>query len=154
MIYTQIKKEQILNTDIKNLWDFMSSPKNLSRITPKSMLFKITSNNKNDKIYPGMIISYKVAPLLNIPITWVTEITHVKENKYFVDEQRIGPYKIWHHEHIFKPLDDKKILVTDIITYVPPFGFIGKILNKILIKKKVEDIFDYRERILEDMFNK
>ena len=154
MSYTQIKKEQILNTDIKNLWDFMSSPKNLSRITPKSMLFKITSNNKNDKIYPGMIISYKVAPLLNIPITWVTEITHVKENKYFVDEQRIGPYKIWHHEHIFKPLDDKKILVTDIITYVPPFGFIGKILNKILIKKKVEDIFDYRERILEDMFNK
>ena len=154
MIYTQIKKEQILNTDIKNLWDFMSSPKNLSRITPKSMLFKITSKNKNDKIYPGMIISYKVAPLLNIPITWVTEITHVKENKYFVDEQRIGPYKIWHHEHIFKPLDDKKILVTDIITYVPPFGFIGKILNKILIKKKVEGIFDYRERILEDMFNK
>ena len=154
MSYTQIKKEQILNTDIKNLWDFMSSPKNLSRITPKSMLFKITSNNKNDKIYPGMIISYKVAPLLNIPITWVTEITHVKENKYFVDEQRIGPYKIWHHEHIFKPLDDKKILVTDIITYVPPFGFIGKILNKILIKNKVEDIFDYRERILEDMFNK
>ena len=154
MSYTQIKKEQILNTDIKNLWDFMSSPKNLSRITPKSMLFKITSNNKNDNIYPGMIISYKVAPLLNIPITWVTEITHVKENKYFVDEQRIGPYKIWHHEHIFKPLDDKKILVTDIITYVPPFGFIGKILNKILIKKKVEDIFDYRERILEDIFNK
>tara|TARA_Y100001954_G_C15319835_1_gene364739 strand:- start:49 stop:513 length:465 start_codon:yes stop_codon:yes gene_type:complete len=154
MSYTQIKKEQILNTDIKNLWDFMSSPKNLSRITPKSMLFKITSNNKNDKIYPGMIISYKVAPLFNIPITWVTEITHVKENKYFVDEQRIGPYKIWHHEHIFKPLDDKKILVTDIITYVPPFGFIGKILNKILIKKKVEDIFDYRERILEDIFNK
>ena len=154
MSYTQIKKEQILNTDIKNLWDFMSSPKNLSRITPKSMLFKITSNNQNDKIYPGMIISYKVAPLFNIPITWVTEITHVKENKYFVDEQRIGPYKIWHHEHIFKPLDDKKILVTDIITYVPPFGFIGKILNKILIKKKVEDIFDYRERILEDMFNK
>ena len=137
MSYTQIKKEQILNTDIKNLWDFMSSPKNLSRITPKSMLFKITSNNKNDNIYPGMIISYKVAPLLNIPITWMTEITHVKENKYFVDEQRIGPYKIWHHEHIFKPLDDKKILVTDIITYVPPFGFIGKILNKILIKKKV-----------------
>ena len=154
MSYTQIKKEQILNTDIKNLWDFMSSPKNLSRITPKSMLFKITSNNKNDNIYPGMIISYKVAPLLNIPITWMTEITHVKENKYFVDEQRIGPYKIWHHEHIFKPLDDKKILVTDIITYVPPFGFIGKILNKILIKKKVEDIFDYRERILEDIFNK
>ena len=72
MSYTQIKKEQILNTDIKNLWDFMSSPKNLSRITPKSMLFKITSNNKNDNIYPGMIISYKVAPLLNIPITWVT----------------------------------------------------------------------------------
>ena len=154
MSYTQIKKEQILNTDIKNLWDFMSSPKNLSRITPKSMLFKITSNNKNDNIYPGMIISYKVSPLFNIPITWVTEITHVKENKYFVDEQRIGPYKIWHHEHIFKPIDDKKILVTDIITYVPPFGFIGKILNKILIKKKVEDIFDYRERILEDMFNK
>ena len=154
MSYTQIKKEQILNTDIKNLWDFMSSPKNLSRITPKSMLFKITSNNKNDNIYPGMIISYKVAPLLNIPITWMTEITHVKENKYFVDEQRIGPYKIWHHEHIFKPLDDKKILVTDIITYVPPFGFIGKILNKILIKKKVENIFEYRERILEDMFNK
>ena len=152
MSYTQIKKEQILNTDIKNLWDFMSSPKNLSRITPKSMLFKITSNNKNDNIYPGMIISYKVAPLLNIPITWMTEITHVKENKYFVDEQRIGPYKIWHHEHI---LEEQKngVLMTDIITYVPPFGLIGSVMNILFIKNKVNKIFDYRNQILNKLFN-
>ena len=98
MAYTQIKRTQLIKTDIDTLWEFMSSPKNLQAITPKSMLFKITSDNKDEKMYPGMIISYKVAPVLNIPMTWVTEITQVKKHAFFIDNQVIGPYKLWHHQ--------------------------------------------------------
>ena len=88
MSFTQIKREQLINTDINTIWNFISSPANLRKITPKSMMFKITSNNAKQVMYPGMIISYKVAPLLNIPITWITEITHIRDKSYFVDEQR------------------------------------------------------------------
>ena len=98
----QIRTEQFLNTTLDNLWDFVTSPQNLKKITPKYMNFVIKSENRLEKIYPGMIICYKVSPILKIPTTWVTEITHVKKNKLFVDEQRVGPYKIWHHEHLFR----------------------------------------------------
>ena len=152
MSYTQIKRKQLINCNIEKLWDFISSPKNLKKITPKSMSFDIQSNNSEEKIYPGMIIIYKVSPLFKIPITWITEITHVKEKKYFVDEQRVGPYKIWHHEHI---LEEQKngVLMTDIITYVPPFGLIGGVMNILFIKNKVNKIFDYRNKILNKLFN-
>ena len=153
MAYTQIKTEQLIKTDIDTLWEFMSSPKNLQAITPKSMLFKITSDNKDEKMYPGMIISYKVAPILNIPMTWVTEITQVKKHAFFIDNQVIGPYKLWHHQHIFEPTKDG-ILMKDIITYAPPFGIIGKIANFLFIKRKVESIFDFRFKILEEKFNR
>lgn len=153
MAYTQIKRTQLIKTDIDTLWEFMSSPKNLQAITPKSMLFKITSDNKDEKMYPGMIISYKVAPVLNIPMTWVTEITQVKKHAFFIDNQVIGPYKLWHHQHIFEPTKDG-ILMKDIITYAPPFGIIGKIANFLFIKRKVESIFDFRFEILEEKFNR
>ena len=152
MSHTRIERSQVVKTDLDSLWNFMSSPKNLSKITPKYMDFKITSNNQDEKIYPGMIISYKVTPLLKIPITWITEITQVKEKTFFVDEQKIGPYKIWIHKHIFKELDEG-ILITDIITYIPRFGFVGKIANRIFIKNRVNYIFDYRKEIIEKIFN-
>ena len=117
------------------------------------MGFEITSDNKEDKMYAGMIISYKVKPMLNIPLKWVTEITHVKEKKYFVDEQRVGPYKMWHHEHIFE-IKKEGVLMTDIISYVPPFGILGTIANLMFIKKRVNTIFDYRNIVLEKMFKK
>tara|TARA_B100001758_G_scaffold247953_1_gene269048 strand:- start:39632 stop:40117 length:486 start_codon:yes stop_codon:yes gene_type:complete len=152
MAYTQIIREQLVKTNIDDLWSFMSSPKNLQKITPQNMGFIITSKNKDEIMYPGMIISYKVTPILNIPLTWITEITHVKDKKFFVDEQRVGPYKIWHHEHIFK-VQDNGVLMKDIITYVPPFGILGQLANYLYIKKRVNEIFDYRNEILEKIYN-
>jgi len=153
MSYTQIIKEQTLNENIDKVWDFMSSPKNLEEITPNEMSFNITSSNKNEKMYEGMIITYKVTPLLNIPLNWMTEITHVKEKKFFVDEQRLGPYKMWHHQHIFEKCKNG-VIMKDIITYIPPFNILGKIANTLFIEKKVNAIFDYRKKILDEIFNK
>ena len=152
MPYTQIIKEQLIKTNINTLWDFISSPKNLQEITPKSMNFQITSNNKDQKMYAGMIISYKVTPLLKLPVKWLTEITHVKEKEFFVDEQRVGPYKIWHHEHIFK-ITKKGILMKDIVTYIPPYGLLGRLANYLFIKKRINEIFDYREKKIDKIFN-
>ncbi len=152
MPYTQIIKEQLIKTNINTLWDFISSPKNLQEITPKSMNFHITSNNKDQKMYAGMIISYKVTPLLRLPIKWLTEITHVKEREFFVDEQRVGPYKMWHHEHIFK-ITKKGILMKDIVTYIPPFGLLGRLANYLFIKRRINEIFDYREKKINKIFN-
>jgi len=149
----QIRKEQFLNTTIENVWDFVTSPKNLKKITPEYMNFVIKSNNMSKKIYPGMIICYKVSPILKISTTWVTEITHVKKNRLFVDEQRVGPYKIWHHEHLFKE-EHGCVLMTDIISYKLPFGIVGKLLNTLFIKKKIHSIFNYRYEKLDEIFNK
>ncbi len=149
--FYQFSSVQYLNTDLKSVWEFASSPKNLKKITPDYMLFNITSNNK-DKIYPGMIISYNVAPILNIKLNWVTEITQVFENKYFIDEQRIGPYSLWHHQHLFE-LEDKKVKMTDIVTYKPPFGLLGRIANSLFIKKQLESIFEFRREKMDQIFN-
>ena len=153
MAYTQIIRKQIIKSDINTLWNFISSPENLEKITPKWMSFKITSKNLSKKMYAGMIISYKVKPVLNIPMKWITEITHVQEKEYFVDEQRLGPYKMWHHEHKLEKTKEG-ILMTDIITYIPPFGVFGRIINYFFIKKRVNKIFDYRYSILDNKFNK
>ena len=151
MSCSQIIREQHLKTDIQTIWDFVSSPSNLNEITPKDMQFQFISNNKDQKMYPGMIILYKVSPLFKIPLSWATEITHVNEKKFFVDEQRLGPYKIWHHEHHFEKTDDG-VLMKDIVTYVPPFGIVGSIANSLFIRRKVNQIFDYREKVLERIF--
>lgn len=98
-----------------------------------------------------MIISYKVSPVAGVKTTWVTEITQVREKKYFVDEQRIGPYAMWHHEHIIEPIENG-VLMTDIVSYQPPFGFLGSIANKLLIKKKLKEIFDYRTKAVIEIF--
>tara|TARA_B100001121_G_scaffold69192_1_gene61104 strand:+ start:790 stop:1254 length:465 start_codon:yes stop_codon:yes gene_type:complete len=153
MFYTQIVQKQILKSDLQTVWNFISSPNNLEKITPDDMSFKITSKNIIDSMYPGMIITYKVTPLLKIPLTWVTEITHVKEKNFFVDEQKIGPYKLWHHQHILKEVEEG-VLMIDIITYQPPLGFIGALLNFLFIRKKVKHIFKFRYNILEKLFNK
>ena len=148
----QIIREQIVKTNIDDLWRFISSPKNLGKITPNYMQFNIVSKNKDEVMYPGMIIEYRVTPLLNIPLKWITEITHVKEKEFFVDEQRVGPYKMWHHEHIFE-IKENGILMRDIITYIPPFGLLGKLANYLFIKNKVNQIFDYRNKIINEIFN-
>jgi len=152
MVY-QLFKKQHLNTSIEKAWDFASSPQNLKHITPSYMNFTITSNNLPEKIYPGMIISYNVSPVLNIKMNWVAEITQVKYKKFFIDEQKSGPYSLWHHQHIFEEKKDG-ILMTDIVTYKPPFGLLGDVANKLYIKRKLESIFNYRFNVMDHIFNK
>ena len=141
-----------MNAKISDVWNFAVSPKNLQRITPDKMGFEITSKNSEEKIYPGMIITYKVSPILNIKMNWVTEITQVKENKFFIDEQRLGPYKMWHHQHIFIDNEDH-VLMKDIVTYIPPFGLLGDIANKLFIKRQLNEIFNYRFVEMNKIFN-
>lgn len=152
MGFYQLKQEMTIKATKDEIWDFISSPENLKKITPKSMSFDITSKNLAEKIYPGMIISYTVKPLLGIKTLWVTEITQVKDKEYFIDEQRIGPYKIWHHEHFIESVDNG-IKMIDIISYQPPFGFLGSIVNYFVIGKKLKAIFLYRKKSIEKIFN-
>jgi ligand-binding SRPBCC domain-containing protein len=151
MGFYQFKRTQHFNNSIDELWDFISNPQNLKLITPDYMGFDITSEGLPDKMYEGMIISYKVSPLLGIKTTWVTEITHVIDKQYFVDEQRVGPYKIWHHQHFLEPLP-KGTLMKDIVSYQPPFGFLGSIANSFIIKNKLVEIFDHRTKVLKELF--
>ncbi|NCP52397.1 MAG: SRPBCC family protein [Flavobacteriales bacterium] len=152
MGFFQFRREQLVNLPIAELWDFISSPQNLKKITPDYMGFDITSENLPEKMYQGMIISYKVSPVLGIKTTWVTEITHVKDMEYFVDEQRVGPYTLWHHQHFLEETPNGT-LMTDIVSYAPPFGFLGSIANSILIKHKLKEIFDYREKTIIHLFD-
>jgi ligand-binding SRPBCC domain-containing protein len=141
MAFYQLIKKQKLPVNINEIWDFVSSPANLKDITPDHMGFTVTSNNGSQKMYPGMIITYKVSPILGIKLNWMTEITHVKDYEYFIDEQRIGPYRIWHHEHKLEIIEDG-VMMIDIVTYQPPIGFIGAIANSLLIKNQLIQIFD------------
>ena len=105
-----------------------------------------------EKMYEGLMIAYKVRPILGIPMQWITEITHVKENNYFVDEQRKGPYKIWHHEHHFKETESG-ILMTDIVSYELPMGVLGRLAHPFIVIKKLEEIFSYRHKIVDSFFH-
>jgi ligand-binding SRPBCC domain-containing protein len=146
----RIVAEQFLPISLEKAWDFFSSPKNLNEITPPEMTFKIL-NELPEKMYEGMMISYKISPMLNIPLDWVTEITHIKENQFFVDEQRIGPYAIWHHEHHFKAVEGG-VHMTDILHYHVGLGPLGWIASKLFVDAKVQGIFDYRFKKLEGMY--
>ena len=148
----QLKTEQFLKADLEKVWNFVSSPRNLKLITPPYMGFNITSTDLPEKMYAGMIITYKVSPILSIPTTWVTEITHVSEKKFFIDEQRVCPYTMWHHQHFFKE-HKNGVLMNDIITYKAPFGPLGVIANSLFIRKKLESIFNYRYKTLNKIFN-
>ena len=149
MVY-QFEQEQQLNVGLEEAWAFFSSPGNLAKITPDTMSFKIIGNEP-EPMYAGQIIQYTVKPLFNIPMRWVTEITHVKEPYYFVDEQRKGPYKLWHHQHFFEE-NEHGVLMRDIVTYEPPFGFIGQIANQLIIKNELNSIFKYRRQYCEQRF--
>ena len=149
-IYT-LEVQQHLKTDMQTTWKFFSSPGNLSVITPAHMGFIITSKHI-EKMFPGQIISYKVSPFKGIKLNWITEITHVQENRFFVDEQRFGPYAMWHHEHWFEK-SNLGIKMTDRVSYKPPFGFIGRISEPLIIRNQLKKIFNYRYKKLEEIFN-
>ena len=149
----QFHREQKLPATVKEVWEFISSPGNLKEITPDYMGFDIVTPQNPRDMHPGMIIIYKVSPLLNKKMKWVTEITQMKEKEYFVDEQRKGPYKMWHHEHKITPIENG-VLMTDLVTYQPPMGLIGNLANRFVIRKKLDEIFSYRKKVLEEIFGK
>lgn len=149
-LYT-LYREQRLPISLEEAWNFFSSPANLKKITPEYMGFEIISGYNEEKMFPGMIIEYIVKPVLNLPMRWVTEITHVKENKYFIDEQRFGPYKFWHHLHQFK-LEDGKLIMIDKVNYSLPLGLIGRIAHSLFVRNRIEAIFNFRSKILKEIF--
>ena len=146
----RLETVQKLPISQKEAWDFLSDPKNLKRITPDYMGFEILSGAV-DKMYAGQIIQYLVTPVMNIPTKWVTEITHVDEGNYFVDEQRFGPYSLWHHKHFIKPIPNGVEMV-DIIDYKIPLGILGQLVHPILVAPKLKEIFEYREQALIELY--
>lgn len=150
-MYT-LETVQQLPISLKEAWEFFSSPKNLATITPDSLGFEIRTKLP-DEMYEGLFIQYTVRPLLGIKTTWVTEITHINKPFFFVDEQRVGPYKIWHHQHHFKEIPGG-VEMTDIVDYHLPMGFLGKLGHSPVVKPRLKQIFDYRWKKLEELFGK
>ena len=148
-IYT-LHTKQNLPISVAQAWDFLSDPRNLKTITPPYMGFEILSG-ADRAMYPGQLIQYIVTPVLNIPTKWVTEITHVVDQKFFVDEQRFGPYALWHHKHFIKEIPGG-VEMEDIVDYKVPFGILGQLVHPIIVKPKLQEIFDFRRKKLIEMF--
>lgn len=146
----KLEKTQIIDTSIARCWDFFSSPENLKVITPDYMGFEIIGTLEK-KMYPGQIIQYYVKPVLGIPLRWVTEITQVREHEFFIDEQRIGPYRLWHHQHFFKEVSDG-VEMQDIVHYALPMGVLGTMVNALYVRKQLDQIFDYRYKKITELF--
>lgn len=148
-IYT-LKTSQLLPITVQEAWDFFSDPENLAKITPGHMGFRITSE-KPSKMYPGQFITYKVSPFPGLITNWVTEITQVQPKLYFVDEQRIGPYRMWHHEHRFE-VRGNAVLMIDRVSYKLPWGLLGRLAHFLFVRNQLKRIFSFREKILEKLF--
>jgi len=149
-VYTK-KWTQFIPRPLDEIWDFFSRPENLNEVTPKEMNFEILTDIANQEMYEGMIISYKVTPVFGIRMRWTTEIQRIKKGEYFVDEQRFGPYAMWHHEHHFREADGGTYM-TDLLHYAIPFGPIGRLANSIMVNNKIEEIFEFRVKAVERLF--
>ena len=147
-----LKRKQVLPVTLQEAWEFFSSPGNLSTITPAHMDFRITEISGDGKMYSGQIIKYKVSVLPHIRVTWITEITHVAVPFFFVDEQRSGPYKWWHHQHSCREVPGG-VEMTDEVNYALPLGILGRIAHGLFVSRQLNSIFDYRFRVLKDFFN-
>lgn len=148
-----IKTVQKIPVSLDTAWEFFSKPDNLKNITPPNLGFNIISKHHGEKMYAGQIIEYKVSPILGIPLYWMTEITHVEDHKFFVDEQRFGPYSMWHHQHHFKAIDGG-VEMTDIVHYKLPLWFLGDIANVIMVKSQLRNIFEFRYKAVDARFGK
>lgn len=146
----QLRTTQQLPISLEYAWEFFSDPRKLSELTPSWMHFEMISDPV-EEMYAGMIATYHLKPLLGIKLNWVTEITHVREHEFFVDEQRFGPYRFWHHEHHFKEVDGGTEM-TDIVHYAMPFGIIGQAVHQIKVEKKLHEVFNFRYKTLEELF--
>lgn len=148
-IYT-LEVSQFIKAGLDETWTFFSSPGNLSKITPAHMGFQITSGAPG-KMHAGQIITYNVSPFAGLKSNWVTEITHVADKEFFVDEQRFGPYRMWHHEHIFHATDTG-VMMTDRVSYKLPMGILGRFAHFLFVQRKLRQIFEYRELIIKELF--
>jgi ligand-binding SRPBCC domain-containing protein len=152
--FYQLKTIQKMPISLDQAWDFFKSPLNLAKITPEHMGFQITSDPENAReMYAGQIITYKVSPVPGIKINWMTEITQVADKKFFIDEQRFGPYAMWHHQHHFKAIPGGVEMI-DIVDYVLPLGFLGAIAHWLFVKKQLKGIFDFRTVAVDKLFGK
>ena len=149
-VYT-IKAVQKIPVDIDTAWQFFSSPHNLGAITPADISFTVTSKYSGNTMYPGQIIEYTLKPLPGMRFYWMTEITHVSDKNFFVDEQRFGPYSLWHHQHHFTIIEGG-VEMTDIVHYKIPYWFIGNIANSLLVRKQLQKIFAFRFKVIQDKF--
>jgi ligand-binding SRPBCC domain-containing protein len=145
-----LHREQILPVPSEILWKYFSEPKNLNLLTPPDMNFEIITGGEAE-LYEGQIIEYKVEFIHGVRSLWLTEIVHVREIEYFVDEQRVGPYRFWYHEHTFQPLKNG-VKMTDHVTYVAPFGFLGEIVHAIWLRQRLKTIFDFRRQKISEIF--
>ena len=148
----QLYREQQLNCDIATAWHFFSSPANLATITPRQMGFTVRTPYGDEPIYEGMIIQYTVSPLFRIPLQWTTRITQMDSYVSFTDFQEKGPYRYWNHFHEFIP-NEWGVLVRDRVDYELPLGWLGALAHAVLVKRKLAEIFDFRHKALESMFN-
>ena len=146
-----LKTVQCIPVELDIAWEFFSNPANLKSITPDNLGFQILSKHHGSSMYPGQIIEYKLKPVFGIPIYWMTEITHVKDKEYFVDEQRFGPYKLWHHQHHFAIIEGG-VEMTDIVHYKIPFWFFGDIVNTLFVNVRLKKIFDFRYQTVKEKF--
>jgi ligand-binding SRPBCC domain-containing protein len=153
MAVYSLKKVQKIPVSLDEAWLFFSHPKNLAVMTPEYLNLKFTNALFGEKIYAGQVMTYNVKPVLGIPMFWMTEITHVKDREYFVDEQRFGPYALWHHQHHFREIEGG-VEMTDLIHYKVPGWFFGDLLNSLFIKKQLEGIFEFRFKKVEELFGK
>lgn len=145
-------RQQQLSCDIDTAWDFFSNPHNLANITPDKMKFEVLSGGLEESIYVGMKIDYRIVPIFGVPMRWRTRITHVDTKKSFIDFQEKGPYKIWEHTHQFTP-NKNGVLMQDSVRYVLPMGILGRLAHMLFVRKKLNEIFDYRHKVLEAKFN-
>ena len=152
MTVYRIQDEILIKAPLPEVWDFFSNPRNLQKITPKDMQFEHVYEPDDKYVYPGMLLTYKVSPLLGIPLTWVTEINHVEYQKRFVDAQLKGPFSMWHHIHEFQELEAGTI-ARDILYYGMPFGLFGKLAHSFTVEKQTKAIFKFRKKALSEIFS-
>lgn len=147
----QLQDELFINAPLNEVWDFFSDPRNLQKITPDHMGFKHVYEPDAEKVYPGMLLVYKVSPILGIPLTWITEITQVEPQKRFVDDQVKGPFGLWHHIHEFDEVEGGT-LARDILYYRMPFGILGQLAHSFTVAKQTKEIFKFRKAAVEKIF--
>lgn len=145
-----LERSQTLPITQEQAWDFFSNPDNLVKITPPDMDFKITSPTRNDT-YAGQIITYSVRPLLGVAVSWTTEITHVEKPHFFVDEQRFGPYRFWHHQHRFREVAGG-VEMQDLVHYLLHHDQLASLINRLIVAPRLRKIFDFRSKILKEIF--